>query len=152
MKVHRGWVYRIVNYVYDRKINDVVRFNNFILTTRREDKVRLKLQFGPKERSTVFKIKSTSGRAIEKISAFMLDEVVFLPYSSFQIIRKEETPSHIEYVLEEIEPVTTVSRFNLLIWVDDKMGEGKTVYNIIKNSNIHYPIYLFQLNSTRAFS
>lgn len=64
LPIYHGWVYRIVNYVYDRNVKHVVNFTNFIVCTKREDKVKLKLKLNKHEKNTVFKIKSTSGRAI----------------------------------------------------------------------------------------
>lgn len=85
---YRGWAFRVVNFHYDRSINHIIEFPNFIVASKREDKVAFKYQVNPSQPKTLFRIKSMSGLLVNQISPFHLDEVVFRPYTSFRIIRK----------------------------------------------------------------
>ena len=44
------------------------------------------------------------------------------------MVRKVESKYCIEYELEEIVEAKTISKVNLLVWVDDKPKEGKGMF------------------------
>ncbi len=77
----------MVNYLCDKEINSILQFNNFIVASRREEKAKVLLKEAAYR--TIFKIKSISGRLAADVGSFNMDEVLFLPYTSFKIVRKD---------------------------------------------------------------
>jgi hypothetical protein len=137
----------VVDYSYERELNAFVNFKDFVVGSSSMEKVKGQLRKeGEGGRQTVFKIKSVAGRRVNN-SVHNLDEVVFMPYSSFQIVHKTQTSSAIEYELEELVFPSTASSFNLLVWVDDKPKEGKIMFDVLKKFQIIYPVYLCQVGS-----
>ena len=47
------------------------------------------MKINEKSKKTLFKILPKTGRSASNISEFVLEEVIFLPYTSFRIIRKK---------------------------------------------------------------
>jgi hypothetical protein len=72
---------------------------------------------------TVIKLFSESGRVVGNYSSFEgLQEVIFPPYTKFEVIKRIEG-NEVELTMREVTQTTTFVKSNLILWLDNKRNE-----------------------------
>lgn len=149
LPVHRGDAYRRLGYELDYRKGEVLEFNNFIVASRDRDVLNMKLPRVSQSRTTQVRIISETGRVVGANTEFEgLSEVIFSPFTMFEVTRREENEGWISLTLTEIRPPMSKAACSVILWLDNKDNEkeGRSIFSHLRL--LSTSIFLYQFTET----